>query len=151
MTKAAKKKRSLKGVVKLLTMLLFLALFFWGLSQFAPNEAVKYENSFDELDLYARYNSLSYRIGKEQVNFYLYGELKSIRSELTALSSQYRDPILRSINDTFIESLDDLEAAAQAVESDQKEVSAQLLESASIKYRDADKELNYYKKALRQE
>jgi len=129
--------------VRILLLCLILILTASFLVGCHVNEALYYESLFDELDIRARLERVSFFIETDQAWRGTKRELRAIKRDLRSIEME--DPELLEINKGYIRSADLLLYAVTCLEEGNLEEKQEKWESAKIAFAQAEKRLNRYK------
>ena len=130
-----------KTVFLFTTLLLCVAL----LSSCVINEALYYEDRFDELDIAGRFNNLAYHIERGETNVLLYKQANTIIEDLEAIRIGGNEA-LKEINNDFIVVARTLIQAMDHMKANNVLAYSSCYYAAKDLYNETDKSLNRYKK-----
>lgn len=129
------------------TVFLFVSLLFCLalLSSCVLNEALFYEDRFDELDIAGRFNDLAYHIEHGETNAILYKQANTIIEDLESIRITGNET-LEKINNDFIAVAHTLIEAMDHLKADDLLAFSSCYYAAKDLYNETDKSLNRYKK-----
>lgn len=115
------------------------------LSSCIVNEALLYEDRFDELDIAGRFNDLAYHVERGETGKSLYRQANTIIEDLQAIRIG-EDETIEKINNDFIVVARTLIQAMDHVKANNFSAFSSCYYAAKDLYNKTDKALNRYKK-----
>ena len=122
------------------------ALFAALLCGCAPNVAKLYESDFDDLDIQGRLDDVVNAAEIGEANKYVLGSVNAVKDDLLYIEPE--DSRLKGINDKFIAGVDEMCEYVEAAREGDTSGMAERLQNARSLFREADRELNEYKREL---
>lgn len=113
------------------------------LSACAANEAMRYEDNFDELDISGRINEIAYEIDRGKTSAYLYAQLDVVIEDLEYITPEGEN--LHFINDSFILVAETLKKAMDCYAQEDYNAFQAHYDTAKTLYNSANNQLNRYK------
>ncbi len=130
-----------KAFFLIISLLFCMAL----LSSCVINQAILYEDRFDELDISGRFNDLAYYIERGETNALLYKRANTIIEDLESIHPT-NDETLEKINSDFIIVARTLIQAMDHMKASNTPAFSSCYRAAKDLYNKTDKSLNRYKK-----
>ena len=126
-----------------------LVLAFVAIALSPVNQAALYEDQLYELDLFSRCNDIGRDNKSGNVSSYTRRHLVVLKEELSALAPE--DPSLQNVNRIYLECIALLSQAADATARGNTEAASSAFSQAELRFTQAERQLNYYKRAFDQE
>jgi len=131
----------MKKILLSITALLFCLLFF---TSCAVNQALLYEDQFDELDISGRFNELAYSVERKETATFLYKQANTIIEDLESIHPA-GDETLEKINNDFIIVAQTLIQAMDHTKAHNSPAFSACYTAAKKLYNTTNKRLNQYK------